>query len=198
MYPADGAGRRATYYLKPMNCPMHMPDLPVSSSAATASCRCGCSSSAPSTGTRRPGVLHGLTRVRGFTQDDAHIFCTPEQLADELASLLQFVLRLLRAFGLDRLRRRARRPGPEQVRRRTDEQWDEATEALRARARDRGHRRSWSTRATARSTGRRSTSRARRDRPALADVDDPGRLPAPRAIRPRVRRRRQRSGTGRS
>jgi threonyl-tRNA synthetase len=45
-------------------------------------------------------VVHGLTRVRGFTQDDAHIYCTPEQLQDELASLLDFVLGLLRDYGL--------------------------------------------------------------------------------------------------
>jgi threonyl-tRNA synthetase len=48
----------------------------------------------------KSGVVHGLTRARGFTQDDSHIFCTPEQLADELASLLEFVVGLLRDFGL--------------------------------------------------------------------------------------------------
>jgi threonyl-tRNA synthetase len=48
----------------------------------------------------RSGTLHGMLRVRGFTQDDSHIFCTPEQLADELASLLQFVVGVLRDFGL--------------------------------------------------------------------------------------------------
>jgi threonyl-tRNA synthetase len=48
----------------------------------------------------KSGVVHGLTRARGFTQDDAHIFCTPEQLAEELASLLDFVVGLLRDFGL--------------------------------------------------------------------------------------------------
>jgi threonyl-tRNA synthetase len=48
----------------------------------------------------KSGVVHGLTRARGFTQDDSHIFCTPEQLADELASLLDFVVGLLRDFGL--------------------------------------------------------------------------------------------------
>jgi threonyl-tRNA synthetase len=48
----------------------------------------------------KSGVVHGLTRVRGFTQDDAHIYCTPEQLQDELASLLEFVLGLLRDYGL--------------------------------------------------------------------------------------------------
>jgi threonyl-tRNA synthetase len=48
----------------------------------------------------KSGVVHGLTRVRGFTQDDAHIYCTPEQLQDELSSLLEFVLGLLRDYGL--------------------------------------------------------------------------------------------------
>ena len=48
----------------------------------------------------KSGVVHGLTRARGFTQDDSHIFCTPEQLAAELASLLDFVVGLLRDFGL--------------------------------------------------------------------------------------------------
>jgi len=48
----------------------------------------------------KSGVVHGLTRARGFTQDDAHIFCTPDQLQDELASLLQFVIGLLRDYGL--------------------------------------------------------------------------------------------------
>jgi len=48
----------------------------------------------------KSGVLHGLTRARGFTQDDAHIFCAPDQLTDELASLLQFVIDLLRDYGL--------------------------------------------------------------------------------------------------
>jgi threonyl-tRNA synthetase len=49
----------------------------------------------------KSGVVHGLLRARGFTQDDSHIFCTPEQLQDELASLLTFVLRLLRTFGFE-------------------------------------------------------------------------------------------------
>jgi threonyl-tRNA synthetase len=72
--------------------------------------------------------VHGLTRARGFTQDDAHIFCTPDQLADELASLLQFVLDLLRDFGLTEFEaelatRRAEIIG-------TPEEWDHAESAL--------------------------------------------------------------------
>ena len=98
---SEGNVRRAgqDYYLKPMNCPMHL----MIFKARTRSYR-----ELPlrlfEFGTvyryEKSGVVHGLTRARGFTQDDAHIFCTPEQLQDELASLLQFVLGLLRDFGL--------------------------------------------------------------------------------------------------
>ena len=89
----------ATYYLKPMNCPMHMliyrargksyRELPLRLFEFGTVYRF-----------EKSGVLHGLTRARGFTQDDAHIFCTPEQLADELSSLLEFVVGLLRDYGL--------------------------------------------------------------------------------------------------
>jgi threonyl-tRNA synthetase len=89
----------AKYYPKPMNCPMHI----LIYSARGRSYR-----ELPlrlfEFGTvyrfEKSGVVHGLTRARGFTQDDAHIFCTPEQLAEELASLLDFVVGLLRDFGL--------------------------------------------------------------------------------------------------
>jgi threonyl-tRNA synthetase len=78
----------------------------------------------------RTGVLHGLTRVRGITQDDAHIFCARDQLASELASLLEFVLRLLRTFGLtDFEAELATRPDKYVGK---PEEWDEATEALRS------------------------------------------------------------------
>ena len=78
----------------------------------------------------KSGVVHGLTRVRGMTQDDAHIFCTREQLGDELHSLLEFVLGLLRDFGLSDfyLELSTRPPGKTLG---TAEEWDEATEALR-------------------------------------------------------------------
>ncbi len=89
----------ATYYPKPMNCPAHMliyrsrqhsyRDLPLRLFEFGTVYRF-----------EKSGVVHGLTRVRGITQDDSHIFCTPEQLQDELAGLLAFVLRLLRTFGL--------------------------------------------------------------------------------------------------
>ena len=89
----------ANYYPKPMNCPMHIliyssrgrsyRELPLRLFEFGTVYRF-----------EKSGVVHGLTRARGFTQDDSHIFCTPDQLADELASLLDFVVGLLRDFGL--------------------------------------------------------------------------------------------------
>jgi threonyl-tRNA synthetase len=89
----------AKYYAKPMNCPMHIliyasrgrsyRELPLRLFEFGTVYRY-----------EKSGVVHGLTRARGFTQDDAHIFCRPDQLGDELASLLVFVVGLLRDFGL--------------------------------------------------------------------------------------------------
>ncbi|HSP38815.1 MAG TPA: threonine--tRNA ligase [Frankiaceae bacterium] len=89
----------ATYYPKPMNCPMHIlvyrsrgrsyRELPLRLFEFGTVYRF-----------EKSGVLHGLTRARGFTQDDSHIFCTPGQLTGELTTLLQFILSLLRDFGL--------------------------------------------------------------------------------------------------
>jgi threonyl-tRNA synthetase len=98
----DGEVRKPgqDYYLKPMNCPMHClifgargrsyRELPLRLFEFGAVYRY-----------EKSGVVHGLTRVRGMTQDDAHIYCTREQMRDELASLLRFVLDLLRDYGLD-------------------------------------------------------------------------------------------------
>jgi threonyl-tRNA synthetase len=81
----------------------------------------------------KSGVVHGLTRVRGMTQDDAHIFCTREQMADELRSTMSFVLSLLRDFGLeDFYLELSTRPEGKAVG--TPDEWDEATEALREAA----------------------------------------------------------------
>jgi threonyl-tRNA synthetase len=117
-----------TYYPKPMNCPMHIlvyksrqrsyRELPLRLFEFGTVYRF-----------ERSGVLNGLLRARGFTQDDSHIFCTPEQLAPELADLLAFVLRLLRAFGLEdfeaELATRPEKFVGEPA------EWDVATEALR-------------------------------------------------------------------
>jgi threonyl-tRNA synthetase len=88
------------YYPKPMNCPFHMliyrhrlrsyRELPLRLFEFGTVYRY-----------EKSGVVHGLLRARGFTQDDSHIFCTPDQLQDELASLLTFVLELLRTFGFE-------------------------------------------------------------------------------------------------
>ena len=100
----DAAGnvtrQGADYYMKPMNCPMHnlvfssrgrsYRELPLRLFEFGTVYRY-----------EKSGVVHGLTRARGFTQDDAHIYCTREQMRDELASLLTFVLDLLKDYGLD-------------------------------------------------------------------------------------------------
>ena len=99
MYPPMELDEGQRYFLKPMNCPMHMKifssrgrsyrELPLRFFEFGTVYRY-----------EKSGVVHGLTRARGFTQDDSHIFCTPDQLADELASLLTFVVDLLRDYGL--------------------------------------------------------------------------------------------------
>ncbi len=118
----------AQYHLKPMNCPMHIliyrsrgrsyRELPLRLFEFGTVYRY-----------ERSGVIHGLARVRGITQDDAHIFCAREQLAGELASLLEFVLRLLRTFGLTEFEAElATRPEKFVG---TVEEWDQAEAALR-------------------------------------------------------------------
>jgi threonyl-tRNA synthetase len=79
----------------------------------------------------RAGTLHGLLRIRGFTQDDSHIFCTREQLPEEIASLLDFVLSVLRAFGFDDFTFHLSTKDPLKYVG-SDEIWEEATEALRS------------------------------------------------------------------
>ncbi|MCL2395225.1 MAG: threonine--tRNA ligase, partial [Acidimicrobiaceae bacterium] len=118
----------ATYYPKPMNCPMHIliykdrlrsyRELPLRLFEFGTVYRF-----------ERSGVLNGLLRARGFTQDDSHIFCTREQLAPELADLLAFVIGLLRTFGLTEFEAElATRPDKYVG---EIAEWDEATEALR-------------------------------------------------------------------
>ncbi|MGC8464781.1 MAG: threonine--tRNA ligase [Acidimicrobiales bacterium] len=118
----------AAYYMKPMNCPMHIliyksqarsyRDLPLRLFEFGTVYRY-----------ERSGALHGLARVRGLTQDDSHIFCPPERLAEEIASLLHFVLSLLRAFGLNEFEAElATRPDKSVG---GDAEWELATDALR-------------------------------------------------------------------
>ena len=81
----------------------------------------------------KSGVVHGLTRARGFTQDDAHIYCTKEQMPGELDSLLTFVLNLLRDYGLSDFYLELSTKNPEKFVG-SDTDWESATNALRAAA----------------------------------------------------------------
>ena len=117
------------YYMKPMNCPMHnlvfaargrsYRELPLRLFEFGTVYR-----------NEKSGVVHGLTRARGFTQDDAHIYCTREQMRDELAFLLKFVLELLADYGLDDFYLELSTKNPEKFVG-DDATWDEATEVLR-------------------------------------------------------------------
>ncbi len=133
-YHPDGQVKRqgADYYLKPMNCPMHnlifsargrsYRELPLRLFEFGTVYRY-----------EKSGVVHGLTRARGFTQDDAHIYCTLEQLPGELNSLLDFVLGLLRDYGLSDFYLELSTKNPEKCVG-TDEEWEVATEFLRLAA----------------------------------------------------------------
>ena len=133
-YNPDGTVKRAgqQYYMKPMNCPFHnliyksrgrsYRELPLRLFEFGTVYRY-----------EKSGVLHGITRARGFTQDDAHIYCTKEQMVGELDSLLTFVLNLLRDYGLNDFYLELSTKNPEKfVGEESD--WTEATEALRKAA----------------------------------------------------------------
>jgi threonyl-tRNA synthetase len=128
----EGGEGGQDYYLKPMNCPFHVliyrsrirsyRELPLRMFEFGTVYRY-----------EKSGVVHGLTRVRGLTMDDAHIFTTREQMGEELVSLLDFVLGLLADYGLSEfyLELSTRPPGKAVG---TDEEWAEATETLRQAA----------------------------------------------------------------
>jgi threonyl-tRNA synthetase len=132
MFPPMELDGGTDYYLKPMNCPFHIlifksrtrsyRELPLRMFEFGSVYRY-----------EKSGVVHGLTRVRGMTQDDAHIFTTKENMGVELVSLLDFVLSLLADYGLtDFYLELSTKPEGKAVG--TDEEWDEATEALRRAA----------------------------------------------------------------
>ncbi|CAB5024258.1 unannotated protein [freshwater metagenome] len=137
-YDATGALKRAgqKYYMKPMNCPMHnlifsargrsYRELPLRLFEFGTVYRY-----------EKSGVVHGLTRARGFTQDDAHIYCTVDQMPGELDSLLTFVLDLLRDYGLDDFYLELSTKDPVKFVG-SDDDWDRATETLRAAAERQG------------------------------------------------------------
>jgi threonyl-tRNA synthetase len=132
MYPPMELDGGTQYYLKPMNCPFHIlvfksrqrsyKELPLRLFEFGTVYRY-----------EKSGVVHGLTRVRGMTQDDAHIFCTREEMRVELIRTMHFVLDLLRDFGLNDfyLELSTKPPGKAVG---SDEDWEEATEALRSTA----------------------------------------------------------------
>jgi threonyl-tRNA synthetase len=127
MYPAMEMDN-GTYYPKPMNCPMHCliyrdrqrsyRELPLRLFELGTVYRY-----------ERAGTLHGLLRIRGFTQDDSHIFCAEEQMADEITSLLDFVLSVLRQFGFEDFEFKLSTRDPEKSVG-SDEIWQKATAAL--------------------------------------------------------------------
>ncbi len=131
---ADGTVKKAgqKYYMKPMNCPFHnlifqsssksYRDLPLRLFEFGTVYRY-----------EKSGVVHGITRARGFTQDDAHIYCTKEQMAGELDSLLTFVLNLLRDYGLEDFYLELSTRNPEKSVG-SDSDWEAATDALRLAA----------------------------------------------------------------
>jgi len=126
----DGTVKRQgqDYYLKPMNCPFHnliyksrgrsYRELPLRLFEFGSVYRY-----------EKSGVIHGLTRVRGMTQDDAHIYCTPDQMGGELQNLLGFVLDLLRDYGLDDFYLELSTRNPEKSIG-TEQEWEQATAAL--------------------------------------------------------------------
>jgi threonyl-tRNA synthetase len=121
----------AEYRMKPMNCPFHIliykdslksyRDLPVRLGELGTVYRY-----------ERSGVMHGLLRVRGFTQDDAHIFCTPEQIEKEIADCVEFARDVLKDFGFDKFQTELSTWNPNDRRNfvGTDEQWNGATASL--------------------------------------------------------------------
>ncbi|WP_067809842.1 threonine--tRNA ligase [Nocardia beijingensis] len=126
----DGTVRKPgqDYYVKPMNCPMHnlifrsrgrsYRELPLRLFEFGSVYRY-----------EKSGVVHGLTRVRGMTQDDSHIYCTQEQVTEELTSILRFVLDLLKDYGLDDFYLELSTKDPKKYVG-SDEVWDEATATL--------------------------------------------------------------------
>ena len=122
------ASENRTYAIKPMNCPCHIQvfnqglksykDLPIRLAEFGS-----CHRNEPS------GALHGLMRVRNFTQDDAHIFCTEEQMQEEVSNFIDLVFEVYRTFGFDEIiiklsTRPEKRVGSEEI-------WDKSEEALK-------------------------------------------------------------------
>jgi len=124
--PMDVDGNK--YYVKPMNCPFHI-EVYKSSSRSYRELPLRWAELGTVYRYEKSGVLHGLLRVRGFTQDDAHIFCTPEQIVDEVKETLQFSLKMLGAFGFKDVAAYLSTKPEKSVG--ETEQWDQAIESVR-------------------------------------------------------------------
>ncbi len=193
----DGTVRKPgqDYYLKPMNCPMHClifrargrsyRELPLRAFEFGAVYRY-----------EKSGVVHGLTRVRGLTMDDAHIFCTRDQMRDELTSLLRFILDLLGDYGLDDFYLELSTKDPKKFVG-SDEIWEEATNTLAEVAAESGLELVPDPGGAAFYGPKISVQAQGRARPQLADVDHPAGLQLPRAVRARVHRRRRQPSAAR-
>ena len=129
MYPSiNHDENNETYYLKPMNCPFHIlvyksdlhsyKELPIRFFEFGSVYRY-----------EKTGVLHGLLRLRGFTQDDAHIFCTKDQINEEVKTLLNFSVKLLNSFGLSEIEADLSTKPDKSIG--SDDDWDMATESLK-------------------------------------------------------------------
>ena len=182
----------ADYRMKPMNCPFHIliyrdslksyRDLPVRLGELGTVYRY-----------ERSGVMHGLLRVRGFTQDDAHIFCTPEQIEDEVVGCIDFALAVLKTFGFDKFQVELSTwdPNDRKTYAGRDDQWELAQRSLEQALKRRNieyktdSRRSRVLRAEDRHQA------GRRHRPPVAALDRAVRLHPAGALRAGVRRRRR-------
>ena len=135
MYIVSGEGGEKEFVLKPMNCPGHIliyksktrshKDLPIKYFELGTVYR-----------REKAGVLHGLLRVRGFTQDDAHIFCKPDQLKEEIKKVIDFVFDTMKAFGFNDVDIELSTRPEKSIG--SDEDWQKATDALEESLKEKG------------------------------------------------------------
>ncbi len=182
----------AEYRLKPMNCPGHIliykdslksyRDLPVRLGELGTVYRY-----------ERSGVMHGLLRVRGFTQDDAHIFCTPEQIEKEIADCVEFARDVLKDFGFDKFVTELSTWDPDATQEfcGSEEQWNSATASLEKVMKQLGHRVHDDSRRSGVLRPENRHQAGRRHRTTVAALDRAVRLQSARPLRSRIRSRRR-------
>ena len=180
------------FFLKPMNCPHHCEiykteprsyrDLPVRLAEFGTVYRY-----------EQSGELHGLTRVRGFTQDDAHIFCRPDQVKEEFMKVIDIVLYVLKALDFPDFTAQIslRDPANKTKYIGSDENWEKAESAIQEAALEKGLTTVTELGEAAFYGPKLDFHGARRHRPPLAARHHSGRLQPARAVRPRIHRRRQ-------